>query len=106
MTSGADSRATEEQRLHLRGETKLTQITTLQERKGQPVTWSNLYIHDSHQLQYVYLYTTNTDNTGTQHVFHCFFSSFFLKPNLRVEEEPIMGFVFMPSGQEGEGCCP
>lgn len=50
----------------------------------------------SHQLQYTYLYTTGTQIIQVLNGFYFFFFSF--KPNLHVEEEPIMGFVFTLGG--------
>lgn len=55
----------------------------------------------SHQLQHTYLYTTGTQIIQVLNMcFTDFFFFFFFKPNLRVEEEPIIGFVFKSGGQE------
>lgn len=88
-------------------ETKLTKIKTLQERKATSHHLGLIFIYMiiSHQLQYTYLYTTGTQIIQVLNM--CFTVSFFFsffKPNLHVEEEPIVGFVFHYKGQEGQGC--
>lgn len=79
VTSGADSRATEEQRLHLRGETKLTQITTLQERKGISQWLGLIFIYMIVTSYNTYIYILLTQIIQVLNMcFTVFFLLFFL----------------------------